>query len=158
MPGRLEPEPIPRRDVLGIAGLWSAGIAIVGTLVGMARLPKPRVLPEATLKVRVGKADEFKPGTTRLFPESNVLVTCSDEGIKAMSMICTHLGCIVKEKDDGDGFICPCHGSRFDSTGKVIGGPAPSPLWWLAVSQAADGNVIVDKGRRVDPGTFVKLA
>ncbi len=43
------------------------------------------------------------------------------------SAICTHTGCTVKPK--GGQFDCPCHGSTFDAkTGKVLGGPAPSPL------------------------------
>ena len=46
MPGRLEPEPLPRRDFLGIAGLCAAGLALGGSVAGMARLPNPTVLPE----------------------------------------------------------------------------------------------------------------
>ena len=44
MPGRLEPETLPRRDFLGLAGLWSAAIAITGSLLGMARITKLRVV------------------------------------------------------------------------------------------------------------------
>ena len=42
---------------------------------------------------------------------------------------CTHLGCIPKEiKTNGDYWNCPCHGSRFDVTGRVTKGPAATNL------------------------------
>ena len=48
--------------------------------------------------------------------------------------ICTHLGCIPKgqkvgePKGDYDGWFCPCHGSHYDSSGRVRKGPAPENL------------------------------
>ncbi len=147
MPSRLEPEAIPRRDFLGWAGLLSAGFAIVGSVLGMVRLTKPRVLPEISARFRVGKRAEFAPGVIKIIPEQGVRVVASEEGVRAMSMICTHLGCVVDESPDG--FSCPCHGSKFDATGRVVGGPAPRGLAWLAVSEAADGSLVVDKNVEV---------
>ena len=152
MPGRLEPKPIPRRDFLGLAGLWSAGLAIFGSLLGMARLPKPRVTPEASSLFRAGRPDEFAAGTVKLFPDYKVRVEATEEGVAALSLICTHLGCIVQETEEG--FNCPCHGSKFSKAGKVQAGPAPRPLKWVAVSQAADGSITVDTAREVEPGTY----
>ena len=40
--------------------------------------------------------------------------------------ICTHLGCIPLK--EGDGWLCPCHGSRYDSSGRILAGPAPLNL------------------------------
>lgn len=48
--------------------------------------------------------------------------------------VCTHLGCIPqgqKETDnhgDYDGWFCPCHGSHYDSSGRIRKGPAPKNL------------------------------
>lgn len=48
--------------------------------------------------------------------------------------ICTHLGCVPlgqKETDvkgDFDGWFCPCHGSHYDSSGRIRKGPAPKNL------------------------------
>ncbi len=45
--------------------------------------------------------------------------------------VCTHLGCIPKgqalgdSKGDYDGWFCPCHGSHYDTSGRVRKGPAP---------------------------------
>jgi Rieske Fe-S protein len=45
----------------------------------------------------------------------------------ALSMTCTHAGCRVKPPVAGV-IGCPCHGSQYDLTGKVIRGPALQPL------------------------------
>ena len=59
------------------------------------------------------------------------------------SAICTHQGCTVKP--EGKTFDCPCHGSRYDATtGKVLGGPAPSPLPKIAVAVA--GGKVTEAG------------
>ncbi len=155
MPGRLEPEPMPRRDWLSLAGLWTAGLAVFGSVVGMARLPRPRVTPEASSRFRAGSPLEYPAGTVKILPEQKVRMIATPEGIAAMSLVCTHLGCIVGENPAG-GFLCPCHGSRFDAEGKVTGGPAPRPLRWLEVSQAADGTLVVDAAREVKPGAFYR--
>ena len=152
MPGRLEPKPVPRRDFLGLAGLCSAGFAIFGSVLGMARLPKPRVTPEASSSFRAAKPADLPPGTVQTISEYKVRLFSTERGIAAISLICTHLGCIVKENETG--FSCPCHGSKFAPDGKVIGGPAPAPLPWLAVSQAADGAIVINTAKEVQPGTF----
>lgn len=43
--------------------------------------------------------------------------------------ICTHLGCVpLKEAGDYDGWFCPCHGSHYDTSGRIRKGPAPLNL------------------------------
>ena len=42
---------------------------------------------------------------------------------------CTHLGCVpVGESGDFDGWFCPCHGSHYDTAGRIRRGPAPLNL------------------------------
>jgi ubiquinol-cytochrome c reductase iron-sulfur subunit len=49
--------------------------------------------------------------------------------------ICTHLGCIPQGQAPGEpkgrygGWFCPCHGSQYDTAGRVRVGPAPENLW-----------------------------
>ncbi len=155
MSGRLESEPIARRDFLGLAGLWTTAIAIGGALLGMVRLPKPSVLPEASRRFRLGRPDEFPPGTSKVIAGQNVLVVSKPQGIAALSLVCTHLGCIVSKNEAG--FSCPCHGSAFDGDGRIVAGPAPRGLRWLQVSAAVDGRLIVNAGNEVDPGTYYRV-
>ncbi|MBS1119519.1 MAG: Rieske (2Fe-2S) domain protein [Deltaproteobacteria bacterium] len=45
-----------------------------------------------------------------------------------LSALCTHAKCTVRYALATDSYACPCHGSKFDSTGAVTRGPAASPL------------------------------
>jgi len=43
--------------------------------------------------------------------------------------ICTHLGCVpLDNKGEYDGWFCPCHGSHYDTSGRIRKGPAPTNL------------------------------
>ena len=58
----------------------------------------------------------------------------------AYDAACPHQGCPVKFLSPSAGFACPCHGSAFDATGKVLLGPARSNLKTLTV--VSDGTTI----------------
>jgi glycine/D-amino acid oxidase-like deaminating enzyme/nitrite reductase/ring-hydroxylating ferredoxin subunit len=60
---------------------------------------------------------------------SKVAVYREETGkLHTMSATCTHLGCIVNWNDVEKTWDCPCHGSRFDSVGRVVNGPATRDL------------------------------
>ena len=43
--------------------------------------------------------------------------------------VCTHFGCVpVGEAGDFEGWYCPCHGSHYDTSGRIRRGPAPKNL------------------------------
>ncbi len=65
-----------------------------------------------------------------------------DNQVKVFSPICPHLGCGFRWNQQDHQFQCPCHGSVYDSNGKVLGGPAPRPLDELP-SKIEDGELKV---------------
>lgn len=60
--------------------------------------------------------------------------------LHAVSPVCTHLGCLVGFNNAEKTWDCPCHGSRFDKDGKVLNGPAETPL-----ESRRDGAVMRDQ-------------
>ena len=66
----------------------------------------------------------------------------SDTELRALSAVCTHLGCTVAW-DGTSEFRCPCHGSKFIATGAVSQGPATAPLRVFQTMLAADELTIV---------------
>jgi cytochrome b6-f complex iron-sulfur subunit len=150
---RLDPEPVPRRDFLGLSSLWAMSAALLFALFGMLRLPKAAVLPSPSKKFRINLPDTLAAGKPYVPPGRQVAIFRDAEGIHAVSTVCTHLGCVVKPNPEG--FECPCHGSRFTRDGGVTKGPAPRALPWLQVSSKG-GVLIVDEGTAVPAGTRIK--
>ncbi|TSE07859.1 ubiquinol-cytochrome c reductase iron-sulfur subunit [Mesorhizobium intechi] len=51
------------------------------------------------------------------------------KALLVMVQVCTHLGCIPLGQDgDFGGWLCPCHGSQYDSAGRIRKGPAPENM------------------------------
>jgi Rieske Fe-S protein len=122
-------------------------------LFGMLRLPRAAVLASPSKKFNVTLPDALAQGEAFIPPGRAVAIFRDDEGVHAVSTICTHLGCVVKTAPDG--FECPCHGSRFTADGAVTKGPAPRALPWVKVS--SNGNQwTVDEGATVPQGSKVK--
>src|SRR5512141_347545 len=143
---RLDPEPMPRRDFLGLAALGAAGATLAFAAAGMARLPNAAVASSPSKKFRVALPDNLADGVAFVPPGRSVALFRDPEGIYAISLVCTHLGCIIK--NTGAGFECPCHGSRFSAEGAVVKGPAPKALPWRNVTLSG-GACIVDEAARV---------
>ena len=57
--------------------------------------------------------------------------------------VCTHLGCVPIGNSSGDfgGWFCPCHGSHYDTSGRIRKGPAPENLW-VPVAEFVDDTTI----------------
>jgi len=78
-----------------------------------------------------GSADEVVAGEARVIRSGlgKVGVYRDDGGaVHAVSLRCTHLGCLLHFNDAERSWDCPCHGSRFDVDGEVLAGPAVHPL------------------------------
>ncbi|MEO0428323.1 MAG: ubiquinol-cytochrome c reductase iron-sulfur subunit [Pseudomonadota bacterium] len=57
--------------------------------------------------------------------------------------VCTHLGCVPLGNGAGDynGWFCPCHGSHYDTSGRIRKGPAPRNLDVPAVAMIDDSTI-----------------
>ncbi len=132
--------------VLGVQSAWST--------LRYARAP---VSYGPTRRRPLGQASRFPRGSVVFVADAGVFVSRDSAGIRAMSATCTHLGCTVRAQADG-GFVCPCHGSRYDKSGVVLSGPAPAPLPFLRVQRdrggrlQADLDVPVPADQRTDVG------
>jgi cytochrome b6-f complex iron-sulfur subunit len=84
--------------------------------------------------IPVGEAISAKAGDSPI-----LLVRTSESEVIGLSAVCTHQQCTVAPA--GDALACPCHGSRYDLTGKVTQGPAPAPLKEFPVT-VQDGSVV----------------
>ena len=85
----------------------------------------------ADLKDPVARNDAL-PDSARATDENRT--KAGKENWLVMVGICTHLGCIPKGQSMGDargdygGWFCPCHGSHYDTAGRIRQGPAPRNL------------------------------
>ena len=58
--------------------------------------------------------------------------------------ICTHLGCIpTYHQGDYHGWFCQCHGSQYDSSGRVRAGPAPANLALVPYEFMSDSKILI---------------
>lgn len=66
----------------------------------------------------------------------------ADGQVTVFSPICTHLGCGYHWNEGEQKFKCPCHGSVYDVSGRVVAGPAPRPLDTLP-AKTENGRLLV---------------
>ncbi len=165
--GSREPEAGPngesRRSILGrlAAATGLAGLAAQAGIV--VRSIVPNVTYDLPTIVKVGPPEAFADGLT-FVPDRRVFVVRDGKTFRAVSAVCTHLGCTVRpeaveEADPSDPerrrlqvytFACPCHGSRYRADGTPVSGPAPGPLAAYRLLLAPDdGQLVVDLGREV---------
>jgi cytochrome b6-f complex iron-sulfur subunit len=163
---------VPRRSALsrlaaaaGLAGLAAQAGIVVRSLVPNVTYAPPKA-------VKVGRAESFADGLT-FVPDRRVFIVRDGKRFRAVSAVCTHLGCTVRpeaieEADPSDPdrrrmlqtytFACPCHGSRYRADGVNLSGPAPGPLAAYRLSLAPDdGQLVVDLGAEVARTTALTL-
>jgi menaquinol-cytochrome c reductase iron-sulfur subunit len=83
------------------------------------------------------------------------IVKQPDNSVIAYAPNCPHLGCGYRWSAADKLFKCPCHGSVFDISGKVLGGPSPRSLDTLEVKQ--ENNRVLVKFEVFQLGTGKKI-
>ena len=145
--------------------LWSSFGAIMGAIVAGMAWPVINYIISPALgktgkevwdeagpldKVEIGQPTQmmykatvqdgyFKEEMTR----SIWVIKKSEQEITVFNPNCTHLGCGYHWSAEKNKFLCPCHGSQFDITGQVTGGPAPRPLDTLP-AKVENGKLLVN--------------
>ena len=128
-----EPADKGRRQVLGIL----LGFTVFSSLVGVFMpilgylIPPRRDDGGGGGRVKVGTTEDIPGGQGKVVSMGNkpVIVVNTDQGYKAFSAICPHLGCINVWDDARQVILCPCHDGQFNPiSGAVVSGPPPSPL------------------------------
>lgn len=149
-PGQVEPDSsaeITRRRFLtfffGVATAMGLG-AFAAPLV---RYSYPVLKGEVFERMLVATAADLEPldeGVKFEYMDIPCHLLLEEDGSYAgFSMICTHLGCIVKWMKEKKVFHCPCHAGQFDPNGNVIAGPPPRPLDKLIVTVEGE-NIYVE--------------
>lgn len=79
-------------------------------------------------------AQDVKPNQLIEPQPDSARVKAGKEKWLIVTGICTHLGCVPlgnkpsEQRGDYGGWFCPCHGSQYDTSGRVRKGPAPTNL------------------------------
>jgi Rieske Fe-S protein len=134
---------ISRRDFLKLGTQGILGLCGVLGIGGLVQFLKFEPDPPPPQRFEVGKADIYLQNTRTVIKEIPALLIRTPEGFSALSLTCQHLGCTVESK--ADGFLCPCHGSRYDLNGKVLVGPAQKGLKSLRVEITPEEKTIIYK-------------
>ena len=131
----------PSADVLALASIRvDVGAVDPGTQLTVLWQGKPVFIRART----EGEIAEARAVDLSTLPDQNAenenLVSGADasDGNRALSEdgtwlvqmgICTHLGCVpLGDQGDFGGWFCPCHGSHYDTAGRIRKGPAPRNL------------------------------
>ena len=101
---------------------------------------------------KAGKPDAFEKN--RMYPFNSgkfYLSVLKDGGMLAISIKCTHLGCIVQASETG--FLCPCHASAFDKYGEVLSPPATRALDLFPI-KIINGEILVNTQKPIKRKKF----
>lgn len=141
-------EEISRRTLAFKVGCLAIGAGLLEAVWSTFRFARATVSYGPPLRWKLGAVEQFAPGISTFVQSAKVFVKRDPDGLRAMSAVCTHLGCTVRQ--EGQGFVCPCHGSRYDADGRVVSGPAPAALSFYKLARDKQAQLVVDLGHPVD--------
>lgn len=139
-----------RRTFVRNAALGAVGVALAESAVGIGMFAWPQkrgafgtVLPIAAADVPPVGERPFRSTAGHFYLARN------EDGVLAMWWKYPHLGCTVPwvgPPESPAAYHCPCHGSMYDYSGVLTGGPSPRPLDLMQVTVDARGNVTANAG------------
>ncbi len=137
-----------KKSIYGVLALLGLGFLVPGVQLfsPVANREKklaffPLIAEDEIPRVGVKKAEVVftASGKER---KTRVFIIAAPDGPTVYSATCSHLGCLVNYHKDKHEFICPCHGGRYDLTGKNIAGPPPAPLTRFPIKKQ-EGMILV---------------
>lgn len=139
---------VSRRRFLTFLFAAVSAISVTGFFAPVVRYAYPVLQKGAAQRQKVASTAELAPGGDGIkFDYDDVpgeVIQLKDGSYAAYSLVCTHLGCIIKWEANNQVFHCPCHGGKFNPEGQVTAGPPPSPLKKFKI--AIEGNEIFVEG------------
>lgn len=130
-----------RRDFLKFSTNSLLALAGVLGIGGLIRFLGYQFDETPRTEFDIGSIYDFPLESRTILADIPAVIIHDKNGFQAYSLECTHLGCMVEERNFG--FECPCHGSRFDLSGINLRGPAVRNLRELRVQTFDDGNLHV---------------
>lgn len=149
-----ESEPSRRRFLARVVVVLNALVAMVVATPAAGYLLSPLLRRRSSQWVAIGGVTKFKSETPQ-----RVAYEYADEGgysvertrrvafvgrreedVIVLSPVCTHMGCNVAFNETSSLFECPCHGGKYDMSGRVVDGPPPKPLRRFQ-TRTRDGNL-----------------
>ncbi|MDA0999078.1 MAG: Rieske (2Fe-2S) protein [bacterium] len=151
-----------RRSLLSIGWIASL-VSLIGPGLANIRYLFPNVLYETPTTFKLRKPAEYPDNAITFDEERRLFIFRGRLGFRAMSAVCTHLRCTIGpfgpsgRRGKGPTSLCPCHGSVFDTEGRVLSGPAPRPLAFFRLSMSPDERLQVDTQALVASDTYFKV-
>ena len=162
-----ELDDIGRRDfllkattVVGGAGVAAASVPFIASMN-----PSAELLAKANTEVDLSGIPEGGMQTVAWQGKPVFILHRTKEEIKAMAVsngekdpepdservkkpewlvvigVCTHMGCVPNK--EGPGWVCHCHGSQYDDSGRILSGPAPKNLEVPPYKFIADNKIMI---------------
>ena len=124
-------KPIPRRTALRF--LLSTVVGSVASLFYpvVRYLVPPAESNSSASEALAATIHELKPNSGKTFRFGNrpaLLVRLATGEYRALSAVCTHLGCTVQYRPDATQIWCACHNGCYDLNGRNVSGPPPRAL------------------------------
>jgi len=132
---------LSRRDFLKLTTASLLAVSGLIALDGLLRFLDYQTEPSPETEFDLGPATKYPLGSQTVLPQVPAVLIHHQSGFTALSLVCTHLGCTVEQKPGG--FVCPCHGSRYDQEGRVLRGPAKLPLPKLRIVHTPADHLIL---------------
>jgi cytochrome b6-f complex iron-sulfur subunit len=132
---------ITRRAALDLfAGALVVAVAAAAGGAAAAFAAPPAGRREDVAEIEAASFAELKQkGSIRFrFGREPCILVLDGGRLHALSLVCTHLGCLVEWRPDERRLTCPCHRAAFGLEGDVLEGPPPRPLPTFNVSLAGD--------------------